>query len=87
MQVTKQPWEVTPKGAGVLEAKHAASVSGMDGDQRGKCQYQKGQEIETVEAQEWSDQEMVDLKETLFSREKIRFLSEHKYESSKRERN
>jgi len=36
MQFNKEPWEVTPKGAGVLEAKHADSASGTDGDERGK---------------------------------------------------
>lgn len=90
MQFNKQLWEVTPKGAGVLKAKHAASAPAMDGDERGKFYYQKDQEIEAVESQEWSDQQMVDLKENLFFffREKNpRFLSEHKYETTKRERN
>ena len=36
MQFNKQSWEVTLKGSGILEAKHAASASGMDGDEWGK---------------------------------------------------
>lgn len=40
-----------------------------------------------MESQEWSDQEMVGLMETFFLEKKPRFMSEHKYERSKRERN
>lgn len=95
MQFNKQPWEVTPKGAGVLKAKHAASASGTDGNEQSKLYYQKHEEIETAVSQEWSDQEMLDQKQTnkqtttttFYSREIFFFLSEHKYERGKRDRN